>query len=245
MSIDMNAVPVLSRKQVENLAEQVLQIAGKRLDVKFKPPIDIETLAEHYFGMQIIYRPLVAAYGIRSLHGALLIWDMKIEVDESLSFGRTNFTIGHELGHWHLHRQLASSTNPDQFALLDLNSYNRSDQHVPIICRNNDNSWGERQANWFSAALLMPTEAVLDAFKCNYRCHQVFPQSVLEACNLNYHSEGNSNSLENIEEYWNVLSIVAQVKKSGGFSNVSDQAMRIRLQTLGLIAHKIVGNRIL
>ena len=112
---------------------------------------------------------------------------------------------------------------------------NKSDQRFPIICRSNDNSWGERQANWFSAALLMPAKAVRDAFKHNYSSPQVFSQSVLEAFNPNYHSEGNSKSLEDIEEFWDVLSVVDQVKKSGRFSNVSDQAMRIRLQTLMLI----------
>jgi len=245
MSIDMNAVPVLSRKQVENIAEQVLQDAERKLDVSFKPPIDIETIAEHYFGMQIIYRYLFTVYRISDLHGALLIWDKKIEVEESLSLGRTNFTIGHELGHWILHRHLAASTNPDQFALLDLNSLNKSDQRFPIICHSNDNSWGERQANWFSATLLMPAKAVRVAFKRNYSSPQVFSQSVLESFNSNYHSEGNSKSLEDIEEFWGVLSVVDQVKKSGRFSNVSDQAMRIRLQTLELITHKKVNCRIL
>ncbi len=245
MSIDMNAVPVLSRKQVENIAEQVLQDAGRKLDVRFKPPIDIETIAEHYFGMQIIYRYLFTVYGISDLHGALLIWDKKIEVEESLSLGRTNFTIGHELGHWFLHRHLAASTNPDQFALLDLNSMNKSDQRSPITCRNNDNSWGERQANWFSAALLMPAKAVRDAFKRNYSSPQVFSQNILNAFNPNYHSEGYSKSLEDDEEFWGVLGVVNQVKKSGRFSNVSDQAMRIRLQTLMLIKPMRVDCRIL
>ena len=77
MSIDMNAVPVLSRKQVENMAEQVLQDAGRKLDVRFNPPIDIETIAEHYFGMQIIYRYLFTVRRIPDLYGALLIWDKK------------------------------------------------------------------------------------------------------------------------------------------------------------------------
>ena len=245
MPIDINAVPFLRIKQVENIAEQVLQAARIELDIRFEPPIDIETIAEHYFGMQIIYRYLSTIHKKPDLHGALFIWDRKLEVEESLSLGRTNFTIGHELGHWVLHRHLAASTNPDQSSLLDLNSMNKSDQRFPIICRSNDNFWKECQANWFSAALLMPVKAVRDAFKRNYSCPKVFSKSVIEAFNLNYHSEGYSKSLEDSEEFWGVLSVVDQVKKSGNFSNVSDQALRIRLQTLGLITDKRVDHKML
>ncbi len=73
--------------------------------------------------------------------------------------GLERFTKGHEIGHWVLHIDHAVLDHPTLFDEVGENS----DSTETIICRDGDDTWIERQANWFSAGLLMPKETFLDA----------------------------------------------------------------------------------
>jgi Zn-dependent peptidase ImmA (M78 family) len=59
------------------------------------------------------------------------------------------YTVGHELGHWTLH---ADDVRSGTLSLFD---------GERIWCRDGSSDPGERQAEMFSAALLMPTDRVL------------------------------------------------------------------------------------
>jgi hypothetical protein len=68
--------------------------------------------------------------------------------------GLERFTKGHEIGHWVLHIDKS---------VLDMPTLPGMDEEETIICRDGDDSWIERQANWFSGALLMPSALLLPA----------------------------------------------------------------------------------
>jgi hypothetical protein len=135
----------------EQAAAQWLAELGVAIE---EPPIDVEQLAEEAAGLDVQLhadlRSLLSAPG-PVLSGLLLLGQRRVYVDAveaQRSGGRLRFTVAHELGHWHLHRD-------------------RGDSHY---CRPEDigASRGElfrirtmeAEANRFAAALLMP-EAVV------------------------------------------------------------------------------------
>ncbi len=236
MTIDMNDVPVLSRVQVETGAGMVLQSAGRELGVTIRAPVDVEMIAENHLGLQILYCDLEALYGSSDIHGGLHIPEKRIMVEETLVDGRTNFTIGHELGHWVLHRHLAQFIDPNQSILFGAQRSKPVHRYVPTVCRTSDKSWGERQADWFSAALLMPAESIRKAFQRCFSSPRRFKRSVLDAFTAEFHTDSDGPiSIHELDDYWEVLDVVNQVRDIGGFSNVSGAALRVRLQTLKLI----------
>ena len=236
MSIDMNNVPVMTRVQVEAEAGQLLKTASNELSMVFKPPIDLEIIAENHLGLQILYSDLAALYRSSDIHGGLHIPEKRIMVEESLADGRINFTLGHELGHWVLHRHLAQFIDPNQSTLFGAQQPKPIHRYVPTLCRTSDKSWGERQADWFSAALLMPAEAVRKAFRRCFSSPRSFKRAILDAFTAEFHIDFHApTSFHELDEYWEVLDAVDQVKDMGKFTNVSGVAMRVRLQTLQLI----------
>lgn len=120
MSIDMNAVPVLARIEVERHAEHLLLEAERALTVTLSPPIDIELVADKFLSLSIVYDNLFQRYADSGLHGGLFVPTREILVHEGLPSGRKNFTIGHEVGHWILHRHLIQGSDPNQVSLLGM-----------------------------------------------------------------------------------------------------------------------------
>ncbi|MBZ0213377.1 MAG: ImmA/IrrE family metallo-endopeptidase [Nitrospirae bacterium] len=157
-------------------------------------PVPVEDIVDSVYGLRVrLVDDLGTAPGapdtVGTLSGLLLtgpgeIWVNKEEA--GLWPGRRRFTIGHELGHWELHR------TDKQSLYCRTASIEESDQPasaprpaVPIA---------EEEANSFAAALLMPadffvneyerlngdTTALCDRFKCSakavgHRIHALIP----------------------------------------------------------------------
>jgi len=128
------------------------------------------------------------------------------------------FTLAHEAGHWILHRDLVvqacriESGGSGIFCRI-------KDAHKPI----------EWQADYFASCLLMPAKAVTKAFKMIYGEKPLIIYNVKSAfCGPICYDL----SVEN----WPM--IAQKVIDVGGFSNVSKQAMIIRLQKLGLVKNE-------
>ena len=107
--------------------------------------------------LDLVYRGLL---GRTDILAALWIEDREIRVDESLdpevnpeAEGRYYFSIGHEVGHWELHRHHILATSAEPHLLVQSSS--------PIVCRNSDLNGGrsrkERQ-NPYTASLRKPLQ---------------------------------------------------------------------------------------
>ena len=119
-------------QNLEQVVNRIIQAAKIS-----SPPINAESLAEFYFGLDFdcdILSDDTAA--------ALSVVEKKIYMNElfankfSSNVGFKNFTVAHELGHWVLHRNSISKRSPEI----------------------------EREADLFAVYLLMPETFVRDAF---------------------------------------------------------------------------------
>ncbi len=88
----------------------------------------------------------------------------------------------------------------------------------------------EWQADYFAACLLMPEKEVREAFQ------KVCGPEPFVINNVRSAVEEGSRCEEPFVEQWPF--IAAAMCEAGGFSNVSKQAMIIRLQDLGLLINK-------
>ena len=144
---------------IEQAAAALLVAAGLAdLD---EPPVDVQAIAEETDGLDVqeasdlrVLPGLPDELRRTDLSGLLLPQEHRIwvnGVEAARSPGRRRFTIAHELGHWHLHRE--------------------SDVHARgLFCRSEDVGGAdqemraaraiEAQANRFAAALLMPEALV-------------------------------------------------------------------------------------
>jgi Zn-dependent peptidase ImmA (M78 family) len=178
----------------EAAAAALLEAAGLR-DLA-APPVDALLLAEEHDGLDVQeHADLLTLPGApalapgSTLSGLLFPAQRRIYVNavEALrSPGRRNFTIAHELGHWHLHRTDGADAHARFCRSDDVGAEPRAVSDAARI---------EREANRFAAALLMPEALVRD-----------------QAARLRLH-----------------VSVMAE--RFG----VSNLAMRVRLESLGLL----------
>ena len=141
----------------EEAAAGLLQSAGVDMTV---PPVDALRLAEEHDGLDVqehadlLTLPGAPALAAGStLSGLLFPVERRIyvnAVEAQRSPGRRNFTIAHELGHWHLHR--TAGTAHTRFC--------RTDEVGGDARAVHDTARIEREANRFAAALLMPEALV-------------------------------------------------------------------------------------
>ena len=128
------------------------------------------------------------------------------------------FTFAHETGHWVLHR-----------ALVDQACRTGSGRGL-IFCRIKDAKKPiEWQADYFASCMLLPEAAVSNAFCKCYGSRPLIIYNVKSAYS-------GPVCFDPCVETWPKIADV--VRESGGFSNVSNQAMIIRLQDLGLVKNE-------
>jgi len=137
---------------------------GRRYAVAMKPPIPVEEIIEAHLGLRFDFADLPRLMNIPNVLGATWFRDRKVKIDQSLDpsvfpdkLGRCRFTVAHEIGHWALHRHkyLSTEGQATMFA-CDEN---------PVICRSNDKSQLEWQADSFAGCLLMPKDMVFDQWE--------------------------------------------------------------------------------
>jgi hypothetical protein len=145
----------------EAAAAALLEAAG--LAHLVAPPVDALRLAEEHDGLDVQeHADLLTLPGAptltagSTLSGLLFPAERRIyvnAVEAQRSPGRRNFTIAHELGHWHLHRADGSDVHT---------RFCRSDDVGGDVRAVRDAAHIEREANRFAAALLMPEALVRD-----------------------------------------------------------------------------------
>jgi Zn-dependent peptidase ImmA (M78 family) len=215
-------IPWLSKKRIARAAARLLDDYACVIQAEVQPPVPVENIIERGLKLRLGFVDLRSALEMDDVLGATYIKQRKICVDKSLvdgpSEGRLCFTCAHETGHWILHRKLIDHAC-------------RSDQQNGFIfCRIKDARKAiEWQADYFASCLLMPEAAVRKAFGSLYGSEPLIIH------NLKSSFRG-PLGFDPCVENWPL--IAANVKNAGGFSNVSKQAMIIRLQELSLVKNE-------
>jgi hypothetical protein len=124
-------------------------------------PVDIEFLAENHLGLRIFPCPgLETAFGVFGVFVKRRDAQFDLVIDEDIMDRQPllyRFTIGEEIGHYILHRDHFSAVQTVEdackvYATLEAH-------HVGL----------DRNARWFSSALLMPSEQIKNAAAGFYR----------------------------------------------------------------------------
>lgn len=139
----------LRRRDIDARAESFLQSVGVDRSV----PIDIEQIVERRLGLTLFIGRAEEIDQTDSVLGAIFFDHSEVFINEILmgAEGRFRFTLAHEVGHWVLHQGVV---DPIDFAWPFVPG--KRGQGRLVLCRNQDVSMIEVQANMFAASLLMP-----------------------------------------------------------------------------------------
>jgi len=195
----------------------------KRAGYRIRPPIPVEEIIERSLCLTLRYEDLSRIFGSSDVLGATYTESRLVCINERLfehsSEGRLVFTCAHEAGHWVLHRKYARRQGKD------------ASKNQAIICTTaNAKEPIEWQADYFASCLLMPEKEMKASFE-----QVCFPEPLVIRHAKRLTKAGDPCE-EPFLEQWPY--IAAAMCEAGGFSNVSRQAMIIRLQDLGLIINR-------
>jgi hypothetical protein len=222
-------VPFLKKEVIEAEALSLLAEYGQVA----APPVPIDDIVELHLKLTFEIMDLQQIFGVGDVHGAIWFRAQRVGVDQSL--GRYHFTLAHEAGHWRLHQHLflrrmdQPSLFPDQ------------EQKPDYICRSSEKKKPvEWQADQFAANLLMPRDMVKRSW-------------------LEWRGNMESIVLADLGDMRRQI-LTAEVLRRGGFKagdsaiddmvlehcsrpladkfQVSAEAMRIRLEDMGLLLRK-------
>ncbi|MFN3189191.1 MAG: ImmA/IrrE family metallo-endopeptidase [Aureliella sp.] len=239
MLVDLEAqgfdVPELSLQSIAAEAEAVLAEYEQMFGSRVEAPVEIEDIATCVLDLDVGFEDLQARFNDR-VHGALWLQSRTIRIDEELNparcpamLPRYHFTLGHELGHWVLHRRyfIDDHGNPLVF---------REDESPEVICRaNGPRPLIERQADTFAGCLLMPDRLLRKAYRelvgheepiDDKELNRRLPNPTLENCSFVDGDEERMLDPMKIhrEAFCEPLALQFAVSKV---------AMRIQLETLG------------
>ncbi|MGA9260334.1 MAG: ImmA/IrrE family metallo-endopeptidase [Desulfobacterales bacterium] len=215
-------VPWLPKSGIETIATDVLAGYEEMIGAPVAPPIPVEDVIERYLDLRIGFMDFEKTYGFHGVLGAIYVKDRLIYADNALledhSEGRLNFTFAHEAGHWVLHRKFVTHAEDSRA------------ERTAIICRKKDaKKPAEWQADFFAACLLMPEKWIKSAFE----------ESIGTRPLLLHNEQRSLSGFHYIEPcVCNWPFIARAIQNTGGFSNVSKQAIIIRLQELGLVVNE-------
>jgi Zn-dependent peptidase ImmA (M78 family) len=249
-------VPWLAKNSIAAAAAGVVADFETKINHRVLPPIPVEKIIEHGLSLRIGFYDLRKKLKLDDVLGATYVNERLICVDHSLtenqSEGRLCFTFAHEAGHWVLHRTLVgqacrTGNNLPPTDISEFESHleqtskpngcgamkpNFLQDHIGgfIFCRIRDAKKPiEWQADYFASCMLMPEKAVRDAFGMCFGSKPLMLYNVKSAFS-------GPLCFDPCVETW--PKIARAVKEAGAFSNVSKQAMIIRLQDLGLVKNE-------
>lgn len=237
-------VPYLTDEAIERDAMALLAEYEQARGFTIEPPIPIEDIIEKHLKLGIEFDDMHRLLGVRrsgldpDILGAMYFDHARIVIDESLDpeenpakEGRYRFTLAHEGGgHWRLHRHLFIK-DPAQGALFD------GPATPSIICRSSQAKKREEwQADFYASCLLMPRKLVLavwDEMFPERRVHIMDRSRRSEIATLSDQEERKFE--QNVEEWENGQAMDDFARPLAYRFLVSPQAMRIRLENLGLL----------
>jgi Zn-dependent peptidase ImmA (M78 family) len=231
MNSPLQQVPWLDRSHIAFEADQLRKnyesFTGKPIPV----PVPVEAIIEKYLGLHLSFDDLEEILGEPDVLGATWVEEKRMIIHSRLlegTEGRQAFTSGHEVGHWVLHKDLL----PSYFRFANP----RVDGEPTIVCgKKESKTRAEWQADYFASCLLMPDEEVTEAFiSCfgNQPLVMHNQKSFLGPIAKRNHPAIDP-ALDTAKE------IAREVIEAGGFSNCSKEAMRYRLEDLGLLINRV------
>jgi Zn-dependent peptidase ImmA (M78 family) len=160
-------VRYLSEDEIEKEAELLLAEYAETTGRPIKIPVPVEDITTYHLALRLGFADLHETLRIPMLRdqpdilGAIWVDTETILIDRNLDpkknpsmSGRYRYSLGHEIGHWRLHRSYVSKDG-NQTSLFEA----LSDPNV--ICRSSQAKEPiEWQAEFFSSCLLMPRRRV-------------------------------------------------------------------------------------
>ena len=240
-------VSYLTTEQIERKALSLVHDYFDSIHEPIQTPIPVEDILENHLKLTLDFDNLNSMLGLPDVLGATWVENGAVYIDESLDpeehpnmEGRYNFTLGHEVGHWILHRdQISRQGVPTvmfrQHGLIPL-----------LIClmrqRKERIEW---QADQFSSALLMPKKLVMAAWEARlpHSNGRPYIYNPLHWRDRTYRLERPRTRL-----IGSIIGDALQTRPKAAQSvfrdvakefaqqfRVSTQAMQIRLESLGLL----------
>ena len=235
-------VPYLAEEAIERDAAALLAEFEHARGIVLEPPIPVEDIVEKHLKLRIEFDDLHARHDIprpesgqTDILGAIY-GDGSIFIDETLDpdenpsrEGRYRFTVAHECGHWRLHQHLIK-LNPRKGSLL-------CDNEAPkFICRSSEaKERVEWQADFYSSCMTMPRKLILRAWQDRFgnTNARALRKPSAEALRLL-----EPEALDAFVEASRPFEDKSLEDFAAPFAEtflVSKQAMRIRLEKLGLL----------
>jgi Zn-dependent peptidase ImmA (M78 family) len=243
-------VPYLSEEVIEKDADSLLAGFYEARKCKPKLPIPIEDIVEKYLKLSIDFDDMHRILDISKtgagaepdVLGAIFLHDSRVMIDESLDpeanpeqEGRYRFTLAHEGGgHWRLHRHLFLRKSPQADVL-------GRPLGPDIICRSTQaRERIEFQADYHASCLLMPRKMVIAAWGILRGTKKPFVYDPAHH-GVNVYRHGRpglrpiAQIIRNMVQPDYIPTFDAIARPFCPLFGVSLQAMRIRLEQLGLL----------
>lgn len=215
-------VPVWKPVEIERMVFDLVNKCAKTTGLVLRPPVNVDAIAEKFLKVDLQVTDLQRLFGMSDVLGAAWFEDNVIRIDGSIENqeGRFAFTLGHEIGHWWMHRPLYEMEK----VTLPLHPFQEGQAARPaVVCRSSIRPPAEKQADRFSALLLMPEADVRAAAR---KVRGSLPVMIDGLPTL----QGGAGYNPDLRDF------ADEVMAAGDFTNVSNQAMRIRLVDLKLVA---------
>lgn len=225
LRLDANGVPVLSRIDLEEWAERFVSYFSPRA-FKEPGPTPINEITQGLVRLGHIHFVINAELGSSpegfKYRGRFHIPSRTIFMDRSLEPGgpRFNFTLAHELAHFVLHRDLASSA----FKLSTGQIADTDQEVLNHLEGDSDRTWLEWQANAFASSMLLPRLTVGTAIR-----QKQWQMGITRNLGLIYNTKSNRADFNSVLTH---LGDVYQVSRS---------AARLRLRELNLLIEEVEG----
>ncbi len=236
-------VPFVAEESIERDANTLLAEFARARRVEVKAPIPIENIVEKHLKLRIEFDDLHGLLGIQrgieaEIFGAIWLETGEIVIDESLDpeenpsiEGRYRFTLAHEGGgHWRLHRPLV-------LANASARSFIGRGRRPNIICRPSQSKERvEWQADFYASCLLMPRNLIMQAWQEHFGNRRPFVSDWERSCWLSPGLLVNGKRVTERNAHLLADSDFREISKEFAHRfKVSAQAMRIRLEKLGLL----------
>lgn len=230
------SVKFLREETIENEAAVLLAAYSSEHTTVTTPPVPVDDILELYLGCSLALNNLQRILGMPKrdegdILGAIFMNTKEVFIDESLDpedhperEGRYHFTVGHEIAHYQLHRHYVIKDR----AQAEM-TFPGLHPKPSVVCRKSRHKEPiEQQADIFSSCLLMPKNMVSQAWQRQFGNMGPY---ILDAEKLCLYELRDAYAREKlIEREFNIIA-----REFAPLFRVSVQAMRIRLEKLGLL----------